>query len=1054
MSVTNFRYTDESGSIISGTVATGSVVRPTVDIVNTSGSELSFAFGAQTQDANGVTVALTVLEDTFEAGESKTYSMGWMPSASGTYITAAFFWNSIDDPTAIASPQFISINVEGPTITPIPLEPNALRATAISPFEVELTFRDNGGSSHYVIERDAGNGTWRSIAKMEDHFLPGEIVTYQDHGDIFPDSSYRYRVYSYDQVNNIEGFTSYEASTVTPSLPFPVYENEVQITDTLHHFEQNPKLGMDSAGKYLVYGTYYCDSIFLCENESVLLQRLGANGNPLGEPLEILSLTDSAYTGATPFDADGDFVALIAYDYSNATYVGLVYQISSSQIFQLPQIVGNIVGISMYSNFVFVSETNFDGGTRKDRLLLYDLNNLESLEPSVISIDPQHAISTNGDINDKFLAFVQYDITSGPDLASFDLILYDYHNNVFVDRIDETDKQILYPRLSNSWLVYFTRDHSVSSIPSELYARNLETGETIQVASSDAAISAVFSFNYAVEENDLVFLNSMPSGSPAIFDYDLEYRVPTQITQDDDFVEYRMDISDQYVTFLKSPSSSSYPNACCISEVFLMPLPDNVADLSLVKSVDNPEPIVEDTVTFNISVTNNGPFPASNIAVKEQIPAALTDVQFDTSNGTIDYDTNEWSIPQLDVGQTATLKVSGTVTYPGTFANTAEIIAQDQFDPDSVPGNNDPAEDDQSTVEVNFSLLQVDADISLTKTVDNVTPFVGDTITYTLSLTNNGPEDVLHVISVSDLLPDGFTPTSISGDGDFDTSDKLWHIPSLAAGETKALDIVGTIDVEGTITNTAQVIYTFDDVVDPDSVPGNNDPNEDDQDSVSITSTQKVDNDGDGYYSVTDCDDNNASINPAATEIDDGLDNNCDGITDEGFDSDGDGFTPVGDGDCNDSDSQINPAATEVFDGVDNNCDGFVDEGFTDTDGDGIHDGVDNCLLAPNPNQADSDGDGLGDACDTPEPVKAIEDLIDTIISMDVGKAADSLISNLDAAADKLEDENPNNDSAACGMLDSFINKVDAQDGKSLTSDQAATLREQAETVIAEIGCS
>lgn len=45
-------------------------------------------------------------------------------------------------------------------------------------------------------------------------------------------------------------------------------------------------------------------------------------------------------------------------------------------------------------------------------------------------------------------------------------------------------------------------------------------------------------------------------------------------------------------------------------------------------------------------------------------------------------------------------------------------------------------------------------------------------------------------------------------------------------------------------------------------------------------------------------------------------------------DADQDGFTVSG-GDCNDSDASINPNATEIFDGIDNNCDGQVDEGFS-----------------------------------------------------------------------------------------------------------------------------
>jgi hypothetical protein len=102
----------------------------------------------------------------------------------------------------------------------------------------------------------------------------------------------------------------------------------------------------------------------------------------------------------------------------------------------------------------------------------------------------------------------------------------------------------------------------------------------------------------------------------------------------------------------------------------------------------------------------------------------------------------------------------------------------------------------------------------------------------------------------------------------------------------------------------------------------------------------------------TDCNDADNSVNPAAVELCDGLDQNCDGIADDGIsntyyaDVDGDTYgdinvtkdscdVPVGyvidNLDCDDSNAAINVLALEVCDGLDNNCDGVIDEGFPTT---------------------------------------------------------------------------------------------------------------------------
>lgn len=193
---------------------------------------------------------------------------------------------------------------------------------------------------------------------------------------------------------------------------------------------------------------------------------------------------------------------------------------------------------------------------------------------------------------------------------------------------------------------------------------------------------------------------------------------------------------------------------------------------------------------------------------------------------------------------------------------------------------------------------------------------------------------------------DGFSV----GAGDCDDSD-----PLINPGETEVCDGVDN-NCDGSIDEGVTITFFIDE--DGDGYGDPSDPG-----------VQACGNPGGFSENNADCDDTDFSVNPGMTEIiGDGIDNNCNGIVDEGaIDSDGDGFTS--DVDCDDSDASINPGATEFCDGVDNDCNGQIDE--TDPSIGNLCDGADSDLceegiticVAGSLECSDTSGDNL-EVCD------------------------------------------------------------------------------------------
>jgi MYXO-CTERM domain-containing protein len=145
-----------------------------------------------------------------------------------------------------------------------------------------------------------------------------------------------------------------------------------------------------------------------------------------------------------------------------------------------------------------------------------------------------------------------------------------------------------------------------------------------------------------------------------------------------------------------------------------------------------------------------------------------------------------------------------------------------------------------------------------------------------------------------------------------------------------------------------------------------------DDDCDGSTDQGVSDPDNDGYTEgAGDCDSDDATVFPGAPELADGVDNDCDFAIDEGTsasDDDDDGASEDG-GDCDDRNGGVGPDADEnPANGVDDDCDGVIDEGgpHVDDDSDGITDEGGDC------NDADATvspaaletANGVDDDCD------------------------------------------------------------------------------------------
>ncbi|MGB7395145.1 MAG: gliding motility-associated C-terminal domain-containing protein [Pricia sp.] len=248
-------------------------------------------------------------------------------------------------------------------------------------------------------------------------------------------------------------------------------------------------------------------------------------------------------------------------------------------------------------------------------------------------------------------------------------------------------------------------------------------------------------------------------------------------------------------------------------------------DLEILKTVNQPDAVAGDNVTFTVTVNNLSDRRSINVMIGDMLE---TGFQLDStatvvaSNGEYDADAGMWTIPEITAMGTETLTVPVTVLEGGIYDNTAELLS-------SVPEDDNP-DNDIATVTLNINLpeginlviekfgrIAIPNDTlgtsQMNRDLEEVNPLVGQEIIFTVRITNESTDDAVSNIQVLDTIAgveeSGFEFIEATADrGEYDNDSGVWAIPELPLGEVAELEIRVGVPIAGTFRNTAEIIQS------------------------------------------------------------------------------------------------------------------------------------------------------------------------------------------------------------------------------------------------------
>ena len=187
----------------------------------------------------------------------------------------------------------------------------------------------------------------------------------------------------------------------------------------------------------------------------------------------------------------------------------------------------------------------------------------------------------------------------------------------------------------------------------------------------------------------------------------------------------------------------------------------NSADLMITNSA-SPNPVLAGAnITYTVVVTNNGPASASSVTFTEAIPANTTFVSAGVTSGTAGWtcppptSSISCTIPTFAAGASTTFTVIVKVNA-GTASGT---VITDTANVSSATSDPNPSSNSATANVVVATAGQ--ADLAVTKTGTPNPVLAGNSITYAITVTNNGPAAAA-TVTLTDTLPANTTFVSIS----------------------------------------------------------------------------------------------------------------------------------------------------------------------------------------------------------------------------------------------------------------------------------------------------